>query len=278
MQGGGAPEQVILTLEDVQAFMEVLHGIPGPSIDLVVHSPGGSPTATEAIVNYIRTRFDDIRVFVPLAAMSAATMLACAANRIVMGKHSFLGPTDPQLILQTPLGVQSLPAAAIKMQFERAQADAANPQRFGAWVPMLQQYGPALLVQCDNVLQLSKSLVSTWLEQWMFADLEDAKAAAKVTSDKLNSHEEHGVHDRYLSRAELRDSTRLVIDDLEEDQQLQDAVLSVLHAATHTFAIATPVQKIVENHLGKSFIKNAAAIVPPPGARQIIPAPGQKQS
>ena len=84
--------------EDVQALMEVFHGLSGPSLDLIVQSPGGSAEATEAMVQYIRSNFKDVRVFVPLTAMSAATMLACSANVIVMGKHSFLGPIDPQII------------------------------------------------------------------------------------------------------------------------------------------------------------------------------------
>ena len=42
---------------------------------------------------------------------------------------------------------------------------------------------------------------------------------------------------------------------LESDQTFQDMSLSVFHAATHTFS-ATPAAKIVENHLGKAFIKH----------------------
>jgi ClpP class serine protease len=55
--------------------------------------------------------------------MSAATMLACSANRIVMGKHSFLGPIDPQFIIQTELGRASVPAHAIEEQFELAKRE-----------------------------------------------------------------------------------------------------------------------------------------------------------
>ncbi|MFQ5800046.1 MAG: hypothetical protein ACE5H0_15320 [Bacteroidota bacterium] len=75
----------------------------------------------------MRSKFDDIRVIVPQGAMSAATMLTCSANRIVMGKHSFLGPIDPQIILQTPLGNQAVPAHAILDQFRKAQEECKNP-------------------------------------------------------------------------------------------------------------------------------------------------------
>ena len=69
-------------------------------LDLILHSPGGSPSAAEGIVSYLRSRFDDIRVIVPLKAMSAATMVACAANQIVLGKHSFPRPTVPQMLVE----------------------------------------------------------------------------------------------------------------------------------------------------------------------------------
>ena len=101
-----------------------------------LHSPGGQAEATASIVRYLRSRFADIRVFVPLAAMSAATMWALAGNRIVMGKHSQLGPIDPQLL--TPQG--AIPARAILDQFEQARAAVAeNPASVGAYLPMLQQ-------------------------------------------------------------------------------------------------------------------------------------------
>ena len=99
--------------------MEVSHGLSGDQLDLILHSPGGYPEAAEAIVAYLRSRFADIRVIVPQLAMSAATMIACAADKIVLGKHSFLGPTDPQIMLATPLGVRSVPAQSVLDQFDR---------------------------------------------------------------------------------------------------------------------------------------------------------------
>jgi Serine dehydrogenase proteinase len=282
LQGGGPAGAQLIVLEDVHGFMEVLHGVSGPSLDLILHSPGGSPTAAEAIVQYLRSRFDDVRVFVPLAAMSAATMIACSADRIVMGKHSYMGPIDPQMVLETPLGQQLLPAYAIKQQFERAQADAANPMLFPAWIPMLQQYGPSLLIQCEHVIKLSEDLVSGWLAKWMFKDRDDAPSVAETAAKRLNAHDSHRVHDRYLPRDVLK-GYGLVIDDLEVDQALQDAVLTVFHAVSHTFSIAGAAQKVIENHLGKTFIKQAQvapmpfpAFIPgPPPAAPMPPAPVQ---
>src|SRR5579885_3071525 len=115
------PELNSVADEDIQVLMEVIHGVKETALDLIIHSPGGSLAAADACVQYLRSKFDHIRVFVPHAAMSAATMIACAADEIVMGKHSFLGPIDPQFIMNTSLGARSIPAQAILEQFEIAK-------------------------------------------------------------------------------------------------------------------------------------------------------------
>jgi hypothetical protein len=157
-------------------FMEAVHGLAGPNLDLILHSPGGSGSAAEQIVKYLRTKFDHVRIIVPHMAMSAATMIACAADQIVMGKHSFLGPIDPQFIMQTALGPRSVPAQAILEQFERALRDAADPVKLRVWAPMLAQYGPDLLITCQNAAKLSEDLVSEWLKSYMFKGQADAEA------------------------------------------------------------------------------------------------------
>lgn len=240
--------------EDVQALMEVTQGLTGNAIDLVLHSPGGSPEAAEAIISYLRSRFSNIRVMVPHLAMSAATMLACAADGIILGKHSFLGPTDPQLVLATPLGVRSVPAQAMLDQFDRAQQECQDPAKLPAWLPMLGQYGPDLLTTCEAALRMSKQLVKTWLTSYMFAEDEDREQKAESISEWLADHEAFNSHSRHISRDTLKEK-RLIVIDLEADDLLQDLCLSVYHATTHTFA-ATPAVKIVENHTGRAFVKH----------------------
>ncbi len=248
------PDLVSITPEDVQGFMEVMHGVPEGSLDLILHSPGGSAEAAESLVSYVRTKFSDVRVFVPHAAMSAATMLACSANRISMGKHSFLGPTDPQFVLNTELGRLPYPAHAIVEQFELAKKEcAANPAALSAWLPMLRQYGPALIVRCQLAKELSVELVSDWLANYMMPGMHDK---ARGIAAELANHTKFKSHNRFINRDHAR-QLGLEIEDLESDQRTQDAVLSVFHAASHTFG-ATPAVKIIENHMGKAFIKSAA--------------------
>lgn len=250
-------EDVSITSEDMQGFMEVMHELPGPNLDLVIHSPGGSPEAAEMILKYLRTKFDNIRVIVPQAAMSAATMLACGANSIAMGKHSSLGPIDPQLILSTENGRTSSPAYAVVQQFELAkQQIAQSPAALSAWLPMLKQYGPALIVRCNLAEELARTLVGEWLEKYMLAGAPDAKAKAVEIASKLADHASFKSHGRGIDRAKAIE-LGLKIELLEADPDARDLVLSIFHSTMHTFN-GVPCSKIVENHLGRAWIKNSS--------------------
>jgi hypothetical protein len=250
---------VSVTDDDMLGFMEAVHGLAGPNLDLILHSPGGSASAAEQIVKYLRTKFQHIRIIVPHMAMSAATMIACAADRIVMGNHSFLGPIDPQLIMQTALGPRSVPAQAILEQFERALQDAADPVKLRVWAPMLTQYGPDLLVTCQNAAKLSEDLVSEWLRSYMFRGRADADAKGKAIAHWLADHSHFKTHARPIARDELL-ANNLDIQRLEQDQTEQDLVLSVHHALAHTFN-GTPCVKIIENNLGKAYVRIVQTMV-----------------
>ena len=256
--------------DDMLGFMETVHGLVGPDLDLILHSPGGSGAAAEQIVKYLRTKFNHIRIIVPHMAMSAATMIACAANQIVMGKHSFLGPIDPQFIMQTALGFRSVPAQAILEQFERALRDAADPVKLRAWAPMLAQYGPDLLVTCQNAARLSEDLVSEWLESYMFRGQANAKTKGNAIAGWLSDHSAFKTHARPISRDELL-AKGLIIHSLEQDQVEQDLFLSVHHATAHTFNNTSAV-KIIENNIGKAYVRAVTVSV------QIMQAPTPPQA
>jgi hypothetical protein len=270
--GAGIPlDMLSITANDIHGFMEAVYSLTDRNLDLIVHSPGGSPEAAEAIVEYLRSKFDHIRVFVPHMAMSAATMLACAADQIVMGNHSFIGPIDPQLQLQTALGPRFVPAQAITQQFEMAKAESADPANLRAWLPMLSQYGPDLLATCINVSDLSKTLVTEWLQKYMFKGQRSGRKKAEEIGNWLGSHDVFKTHGRPISRA-LAEQHKLNIMELESDQPLQDAVLSIYHALAHTLG-STGAVKIIENHLGKAYLQMVQTTMMVGTPPQQAPAP-----
>ena len=239
-----------ITDEDLHAFMATSSGLRGPHLDLILHSPGGAIVAAEAIVTYLRSRFEEIRVFVPNLAMSAASMIACAADEIVMGKHSFLGPTDPQVPVSTPFGWRIVAANDVLRQFDQARRAAVDADEIAAWQPMLNQYGPDVLVRCQQSSDLAKVLVERWLGKYL---LKNHPSSVDELAEALAGGRHWGSHSRHISRQTLSEFG-VKIFELESDPILEDLVLSVFHATTHTMA-ATQVTKIVENHLGRAYIK-----------------------
>ncbi|TAL57646.1 MAG: serine protease [Bacteroidetes bacterium] len=258
--GGDAPPNLVsINDEDIHGYMEAIAGLQGSNLDLILHTGGGSAEATDAIVSYLRQKFSNIRIIIPQAAMSAGTMLACSADKIIMGKQSSIGPIDPQFILQTSVGVQALPAHAILEQFKKAQDDCRdNPKNLNSWLPMLSQYGPALLVRCQDQIDFGKELVENWLSQYMFKDERTDKPAtiAAYLSDHSN-FKTHGKHINVIKAKELG----LKIDMLEDDQIFQDKVLSAFHATTHAFG-STNTAKVIANQNGNCFLKQFNTGVP----------------
>jgi ATP-dependent protease ClpP protease subunit len=253
--GDAQPNLVSINDEDVHAFMEALSGIKGENLDLILHTGGGSAEATDAIVSYLRQKFKHIRVIIPQAAMSAGTMLACAADEIIMGKHSSIGPIDPQFILNTPTGVQAVPAHAILEQFEKAQKEIAdNPKLLNSWLPMLGQYGPALIVRCKNQIQFSRQTVESWLNNYMLKG--DATTSAKI-ADYLSNHNNFKTHGKHINIIDAK-NLGFKITDMESDQDLQDKILSAFHATMIT--LNTAAVKIICNHNGNAYVKQAQVI------------------
>ena len=87
-----------ITIEDSE---EILRAIkltpPDMPIDLILHTPGGLVLAAEQIARALVKHKGKVTVFVPHYAMSGGTMIALAADEIVMDPNAVLGPLDPQL-------------------------------------------------------------------------------------------------------------------------------------------------------------------------------------
>lgn len=86
---------------DIQDSEDVLRAIrltpPDLPIDVIMHTPGGLVLAAEQIARALRSHEGRVTVFVPHYAMSGGTLIALAADEIVMDAHAVLGPVDPQL-------------------------------------------------------------------------------------------------------------------------------------------------------------------------------------
>ena len=253
--------------EDKNGFMTVLHELDhSKGLDLILHTPGGETGAAESLVDYLRAVFGtNIRAFVPQLALSGGTVIACGCKEIYMGKHSSLGPIDPQ--------IGGIPAHGVIEEFKRASQDVTqNPDTILVWQPILSKYPIAFIDRCEKALKMVEEMVMEWLHTGMFEDEDESITVTDENGNQINTTKSSYIasilvnaqifksHDRHI-RPEDCMQIGLKVLLLEDDSDLQDAVLSVHHACIHTLA-ATPAKKIIENHNGKAFIQFAPVTQP----------------
>jgi len=241
---------------DKNGFMNAIKNLDrSKGLDLILHTPGGELSATESIIDYLRKMFGtDIRAIIPQLAMSGGTVISCAAKEILMGKQSSLGPIDPQL--KGGIAAHGV-IEEFKKAFEEIKADSTKKE---VWQPIIAKYTPTLIGECQKSIDWANEIVTDNLSTGMFKDLGKTERDAKITSIL------HGLGDHALTKSHARHLTLekcseigLVIKKMEDDNELQDLILSVHHCMMITFT-ETAAFKIVENHDKKAFVMQAKIV------------------
>src|SRR5215471_801571 len=113
----GFPLARYIDMDDAEKVLYAIRTTPPDTpIDLILHTPGGLVIAAVQIARALKTHPGRVTVFVPHFAMSGGTLLALAADEIVMSPHAVLGPIDPQ--------INGMPAASIiKVASEKPLSD-----------------------------------------------------------------------------------------------------------------------------------------------------------
>lgn len=102
----GVPVSRYIDIDDSEAVLRAIRLTPPDQpIDLILHTPGGLVLAAEQIAHALAEHKGKVTVFVPHYAMSGGTLIALAADEVVMDPNAVLGPVDPQ--------IGDLPAASI---------------------------------------------------------------------------------------------------------------------------------------------------------------------
>ena len=238
LQGTNANIDYSINDNDMIGLMNAVSGLDrSKGLDIVLHTPGGNITATESIVNYLRTMFNnDIRVIVPHMAMSAGTMIACSS----------LGPIDPQY--------HNVPAQGVIKEFKQAiEETQKDPNVSLIWKEIIQQYRPTFVGECNNAIELSFNLVQQWLSSCMFKKSKNKEKRVQSVLNELASHDNSKVHDRHYSVKDCK-KIGLKIIQLESNQNLQDKVLSLYHCYILTIYRIPTTLKFIENQNGQTFI------------------------
>ena len=253
----GAPN--FIDLPDVDGFTDLINSIKGKtSVDVLLHSPGGRPDATERLVGLLRGKFDDVSFLIPHSAYSAATMLALSGNHIILHPSAILGPIDPQ--------INGIPARSIKRGFEKAKERIAKegPEVLPAYIPLIDKYSLDLLELCEDSEKLSKELVSTWLKKYMFNGEKNVGRKIRKAVSYFSDYDTHLMHSRPLPLDKLAEFDLKI--ELADDT-LQDLLWESYILLNGLFNVS-PFVKLYESAHGVSWGKQFQQILIGPQPQQ----------
>jgi serine dehydrogenase proteinase len=161
-----------ITRDDVVGVIEMLHNVPRDSnIDFMLHTGGGDIDAAEKIVSILRTTVGKgrLRVIVPDFAKSAGTLIALAADKIVMSDSSELGPIDPQFLKKDGEGNARWHSVLNYLQAYETLCEKLRlkPDDVPAKI-MLSKLDATTVVQFEAISKRARTLAEEHLNRWMF--------------------------------------------------------------------------------------------------------------
>jgi ClpP class serine protease len=135
----GIPMLRYIDLNDAEDVLEAIRRTPANQpLELILHTPGGLVLPAVQIARAIKAHKGRKTVFVPHYAMSGGTLIALAADEIVLSRHAVLGPIDPQ--------IGGLPAASILRV-----AKAKSPDATDDYTLVLADLGAMAIDQLESV-------------------------------------------------------------------------------------------------------------------------------
>lgn len=266
---------------DLLPITDQLSGLKNDAIDLILETPGGSGETAEDIVRLLRGKYKNVGVIVPGMAKSAGTLIAMAADEILMEPMSSLGPIDAQITWQgKQFSAHSLIEGVEKIKREVLSTGTLNK----AYVPILQNISPGELQNAEHALTFASDLVTEWLANYKFKDWtahrsngapvtsEERKQRAKEIADQLRDQSRWKTHGRSLKIEDLR-QMRLDITDYSQNADLADAIRRYYTLLQMTFT--SNVYKIFETPSSQIFrmeVIQTQALIGPSTPSPSVPA------
>lgn len=217
---------------DILPFSDQLSNLSSENIDIILETPGGLAEVVEDLVKLVRNKHKNVGIIVPGTAKSAGTIFSMAADEILMGELSALGPIDAQIVSNG----KRFSADAFLEGLNKIRQEATSKKSLElAYIPMLQNLSPGEIQHCENAQKFSKTLVTNWLKEYKFKDWSmhetsqtpvtdgDKGKRAEEIADLLCNHSHWLTHGRSIKMQDLR-NMKLSITDYTQDTELNDAI------------------------------------------------------
>ena len=159
---------------DTMPFVDILYHVrSGESVDLLLHTHGGSIDAAEKLVRMVRSQVGEaeVRVIVPEFSKSAGTLMVLGADRVVMSDMSELGPIDPQMVFADSSGLRRWQSVQnyLDAYDEHTKAIKQDPNNVAAQI-MLGKLDPATVKLCQAVKERARQCAEDLLKRGMFRE------------------------------------------------------------------------------------------------------------
>ncbi|GAB4368432.1 MAG: ATP-dependent Clp protease proteolytic subunit [Elainellaceae cyanobacterium] len=212
----GIPLSRFINIEDSEQVLRAIRLTPQDvPIDLILHTPGGLVLATEQIARALVRHRAKVTVFIPHYAMSGGTMLAMAADEIVMDENAVLGPVDPQLGNVAAASVlrvlEQKPIAEIDDQTlitaDLARKAIDQVQRFVR--TLLEDSFPAQKIAPENIDRIIEALTTGRVTHDYPITIEEARSLGLPVTDSL-PREIYDLMDLYPQPMNARPSVQYI--------------------------------------------------------------------
>jgi hypothetical protein len=203
-------------------------------LDLILHSPGGSPIGAEKLLLTCRSYCKEFRVIVPKSAMSAATLVSMGADAIVMGETAEIGPIDPQMVIEAGSQQVARPAAAFVEAYRelinQTQEAIRSQQPPHPYIELLRKLDPVFVQICLKARKLSETLASEYLARYQLKGRTATEIEAVVK--KFLEEGEQGTHGRPI-RAEKAKEYGLNVEVPDKEGELWKAIWELYMRCEH---------------------------------------------
>ena len=171
---------VVFDIINSPQFQLIRQKYPNPNnIDIIVDSPGGDADAAYHIAKIISSHFSGIITYViPRYAKSAATLMVCGGNKIIMGETSELGPLDPQIKQD---GGNYISAKAVQSTLDLIEDHLKNKSKTGLELAtiLISRMNPLILGQYQSTLDIVQKYQKELLMSRMFTSKTDVDKIVK---------------------------------------------------------------------------------------------------